>query len=81
MGWSPPCSSLHGIFQARILEWIAISYSITGVYFLYNVLVSAVQQSQLAIQYTYIPLFLFPSYLCHNSALCRLPYAMQYVLI
>ena len=25
LGCSPPCSSVHGIFQARILEWIAIS--------------------------------------------------------
>ena len=24
---SPPGSSFHGIFQARILEWVAISYS------------------------------------------------------
>ena len=24
---SPPASSVHGIFQARILEWVAISYS------------------------------------------------------
>ena len=24
---SPPSSSIHGIFQARILEWVAISYS------------------------------------------------------
>ena len=24
---SPPGSTVHGIFQARILEWIAISYS------------------------------------------------------
>ena len=24
---SPPVSSVHGIFQARILEWIAISFS------------------------------------------------------
>ena len=27
MHWSPPGSSVHGIFQARILEWVAISYS------------------------------------------------------
>ena len=27
MDYSPPGSSLHGIFQARILEWIAISFS------------------------------------------------------
>ena len=23
----PPCSSVHGIFQARILEWVAIPFS------------------------------------------------------
>ena len=23
---SPPCSCIHGIFQARILEWVAISF-------------------------------------------------------
>ena len=27
MHWSPPGSSVHGISQARILEWVAISYS------------------------------------------------------
>ena len=27
MDWSPPGSSVLGIFQARILEWIAISFS------------------------------------------------------
>ena len=27
MDWSPPDSSVCGILQARILEWIAISYS------------------------------------------------------
>ena len=27
MNCSPPGSSVHGIFQARILEWITISYS------------------------------------------------------
>ena len=26
MDWNPPGSSVLGIFQARILEWIAISY-------------------------------------------------------
>ena len=25
--YSPPGSSIHGIFPARILEWVAISYS------------------------------------------------------
>ena len=27
MDYSPPGSSIHGILQARILEWVAISYS------------------------------------------------------
>ena len=27
LGYSPPGSPVHGIFQARILEWVAISYS------------------------------------------------------
>ena len=27
MDWSLPGSSVHGIFQARILEWVAISWS------------------------------------------------------
>ena len=25
--WGLPSSSVHGVFQARILEWIAISYA------------------------------------------------------
>ena len=25
--YSPACSSVHGIFQARVLEWVAISFS------------------------------------------------------
>ena len=27
MDCSPPVSSVHGIFQTRILEWVAISFS------------------------------------------------------
>ena len=27
MDYSPPGSSVHGIFQARVLEWGAISFS------------------------------------------------------
>ena len=30
MNYSPPGSSIHGIFQARILEWVAISTSVDG---------------------------------------------------
>ena len=27
MDWSPPGSSVHGISQARTLEWVAVSFS------------------------------------------------------
>ena len=27
MDWGPPRFSVHGIFQARILKWVAISFS------------------------------------------------------
>ena len=27
MDFSPPGSSVHGIFQARVLEWVAIAFS------------------------------------------------------
>ena len=30
MDGSLPGSSIHGIFQARVLEWVAISFSQTG---------------------------------------------------
>ena len=30
MDCSPPGSSIHGIFQARVLEWGAIAFSGTG---------------------------------------------------
>ena len=31
VGYSPPASSVHGILQARIVEWFAISYPRIGV--------------------------------------------------
>ena len=30
MGCCPPGPSVHGIFQARVLEWGAIAFSVTG---------------------------------------------------
>ena len=31
MGCNAPGASVHGVFQARILEWVAMSYSIMTV--------------------------------------------------
>ena len=32
MDYRPPGSSVHGIFQARVLEWVAIAFSKTALY-------------------------------------------------
>ena len=48
MDCSLPGSSDHGIFQARVLEWSAIAFSM---------LVSTVQQSELALYIHISPLF------------------------
>ena len=32
MDCRPPCSSVHGILQARILEWVAISFLLQGIF-------------------------------------------------
>ena len=36
MDCSPPGSSVHGIFQARVLEWGAIAFSVNQLYFNLN---------------------------------------------
>ena len=38
MDFSPPGSSVHGIFQARVLEWGAIAFSVLSVYSSLNIL-------------------------------------------
>ena len=35
MDCSPPGSSVHGVFQARVLEWGAIAFSEKNIYFLF----------------------------------------------
>ena len=40
MDCSPPGSSIHGILQARILEWVAISFSKCCIYIATEVEVS-----------------------------------------
>ena len=37
MDCSPPGSSIHGIFQARVLEWGAIAFSIYAEYIMRNI--------------------------------------------
>ena len=42
--YSPPGSSVHGILQARILEWVAISFSIVYMRVYNGDLVPIIQQ-------------------------------------
>ena len=35
MDWSLPGSSVHGVFQARVLEWGAIAFSVTEDYIMF----------------------------------------------
>ena len=37
MDCSPPGSSIHGIFQARVLEWGAIAFSTVYIYYLFDI--------------------------------------------
>ena len=40
MDCSPPGSSVHGIFQARVLEWGAIAFSVSALLLLLLLLLS-----------------------------------------
>ena len=49
MDCSPPGSSIHGIFQARVLEWGAIAFSellLIAVYYLKSSLATTLHGSQ-----------------------------------
>ena len=37
MDCSPPCSSIHGLFQARVLEWGAIAFFVCVCVYIYFV--------------------------------------------
>ena len=62
MDCSPPGSSIHGIFQARVLEWGAIAFSIihTYIYSKHTVLVSLLHQ-------------VLPVTICSQGLLCFSP--------
>ena len=65
MDCSPPGPSIHGIFQARVLEWDATAFSGELLYFremqlLFLLLV------QTFVENCYVP---FPTHIIHNSIL------------
>ena len=46
MDCSPPGSSVHGIFQARVLEWIAIAFSALSTYLRINALSWTIKKAE-----------------------------------
>ena len=79
MDCSLPGSSVHGIFQARVLEWAAIAFSNIGVQLINNVvIVSVAQQSNSAI-HTHVPILSqtpLPSNLPYNTEQSSLSYTV-----
>ena len=65
MDYSLPCSSIHGIFQARVLEWVAIAFSDMV---LQKVLNEKNSQNRLQIKIPYDPaiplLGIYPTEVC-----------------
>ena len=79
MDCSLPGSSIHGIFQARVLEWGAIAFSDVAIQLINNVvLASDVQQSDSFIYiHIYIVFFsiyhrILNSFLCYTVRPCSL---------
>ena len=71
MDCSLPGSSVHGIFQARVLEWGAIAFSDSCFTMLCESLLYG-KANQLYV-HTYPLFFGFPSHLGHHRALSRVP--------
>ena len=54
MDCSPPGSSVHGIFQARILEWGAIAFSDTESYMYTNIIMDYIWLYIIMYYYVYL---------------------------
>ena len=69
MDCSPPGSSVHGIFQARILEWGAIAFSDTESYMYTNIIMD------------YIWLYIIMYYYVYLNTLLLLLFWINYYLL
>ena len=68
MDCNPPGSSVHGISQARILEWVAISYSV-------GIDPGMDQESLKGLYHSLNPWWCFPCGICHGW--CGLKYFLS----
>ena len=59
MDCSLPGSSVHGIFQARVLEWGAIAFSSSSVYISVNSIISFFMAEEYFIIYMYYIFFIY----------------------
>ena len=67
MDYSPPGSSVHGIFQARVLEWGAIAFSVKSAWYVYFQKIVLYAHIFIFYYYQYCSLFfsfLIPVVLC-----------------
>ena len=65
MDCSLPGSSVHGIFQARVLEWGAIAFSKYSVYIYTNMIATQL--------YTFIAVYVYSPYVCIYICINILP--------
>ena len=72
MDFSLPDSSVHGLFQARILEWVAISFSITVVLISIFLVISDVESLifKVGSQTLHFPLLFLLGY-CLDVCICN----------
>ena len=54
MDYSPPGSSVHGIFQARVLEWGAMAFSILFLYLFVNLLLTLLFYNSKSLHKTHV---------------------------
>ena len=89
MDYSSPGSPVHGIFQARVLEWGAIAYFILLPFKHFYWHTVALQYcvsfyctaKWTGLSHTYIPSFWISFGFISFGVLSRIPWAIQYVLI
>ena len=58
MDCSPPGPFIHGILQARVLEWVAIAFYSTVCYILYTVIYNAMYKTVYYCVYRYMYVFI-----------------------
>ena len=70
MDCSLPGSSIHGIFQARVLEWVAIAFSLSEKLFISPLILNEILPRSSNLGYRFFP-FSTLNISCHSLPACR----------